>query len=61
MSLAKSWETSRSKRPIMSELEQELSNGGYKITTTINQKIHNAMQNAVANYGRLDDRLGSLK
>ena len=35
--------------------EQELSNGGYKITTTINKKIHNAMQNAVANYGRLVD------
>ena len=38
---------------------QELSNGGYKITTTINKKIHNAMQNAVANYGRLvDDSTG---
>ena len=35
--------------------EQELSNGGYKITTTINKKIHNAMQNAVANYGHLAD------
>ena len=39
--------------------EQELSNGGYKIITTINKKIHNAMQNAVANYGRLvDDATG---
>ena len=39
--------------------EQELSNGGYKITTTINKKIHNSMQNAVANYGRLvDDATG---
>ena len=39
--------------------EQELSNGGYKITTTINKKIHNAMQNAVANYGHLvDDATG---
>ena len=39
--------------------EQELSNGGYKITTTINKKIHNAMQNAVVNYGRLvDDATG---
>ena len=39
--------------------EQELSNGGYKITTTINSKIHNAMQNAVANYGQLvDDSTG---
>lgn len=37
--------------------EQELSNGGYKITTTINKKIHNAMQNAVANYGHLVDDL----
>ena len=35
--------------------EQELSKGGYKITTTINKKIHTAMQNAVANYGRLVD------
>ena len=42
--------------------EQELSKGGYKITTTINKKIHTAMQNAVANYGRLvDDSTGSLK
>ncbi|WP_313969948.1 penicillin-binding protein PBP1B [uncultured Streptococcus sp.] len=39
--------------------EQELSKGGYKITTTINKKIHTAMQNAVANYGRLvDDATG---
>lgn len=39
--------------------EQELSKGGYKITTTINKKIHTAMQNAVANYGRLvDDSTG---
>ena len=39
--------------------EQELSNGGYKITTTINKKIHNAMQHAVANYGHLvDDSTG---
>ena len=39
--------------------EQELSTGGYKITTTINKKIHNAMQNAVANYGHLvDDSTG---
>ena len=39
--------------------EQELSNGGYKITTTINKKIHTAMQNAVANYGHLvDDSTG---
>ena len=39
--------------------EQELSKGGYKITTTINKKIHTAMQNAVATYGRLvDDSTG---
>ena len=39
--------------------EQELSNGGYKITTTINKKIHAAMQNAVASYGHLvDDSTG---
>ena len=39
--------------------EQELSKGGYKITTTINKKIYTAMQNAVANYGRLvDDSTG---
>ena len=42
--------------------EQELSNGGYKITTTINKKIHNAMQNAVANYGGLlDDGTGMVE
>ena len=42
--------------------EQELSKGGYKITTTINKKIHNAMQNAVANYGRLvDDSTGQTE
>ena len=41
------------------QAEQELSNGGYKITTTINKKIHAAMQNAVANYGHLvDDSTG---
>ena len=39
--------------------EQELSKGGYKITTTIDKKIHTAMQSAVANYGRLvDDATG---
>lgn len=38
---------------------KEIENGGYKVTTTINKKIHTAMQNAVANYGRLvDDSTG---
>ena len=38
---------------------KEIENGGYKITTTINKKVHTAMQNAVANYGRLlDDSTG---
>ena len=38
---------------------KEIENGGYKITTTINKKVHTAMQNAVANYGSLvDDSTG---
>ena len=38
---------------------KEIENGGYKITTTIDEKIHSAMQNAVANYGHLvDDSTG---
>lgn len=38
---------------------KEIENGGYKITTTINKNVHNAMQNAVANYGSLvDDSTG---
>ena len=38
---------------------KEIENGGYKITATINKKVHTAMQNAVANYGRLlDDSTG---
>lgn len=32
---------------------KEIENGGYKITTTIDQKIHSAMQSAVADYGYL--------
>ena len=41
---------------------KELSDGGYTITTTINKKIHNAMQNAVANYGGvLDDGTGAVE
>ena len=34
---------------------KEIESGGYKITTTINKKIHIAMQNAVATYGKLVD------
>ena len=42
--------------------EQELSTGGYKITTTINKKVHTAMQNAVARYGSLlDDGTGRVE
>ena len=42
--------------------EQELSTGGYKITTTINKKVHTAMQNAVARYGSLlDDVTGRVE
>ena len=33
--------------------EKEIQNGGYRITTTIDKTIHNAMQNAVANYSYL--------
>ena len=40
--------------------EKEIQNGGYRITTTIDKTIHNAMQNAVANYSYLlKDRFGS--
>ena len=42
--------------------EQELSTGGYKIMTTINKKVHSAMQNAVADYGYLlDDGTGRVE
>jgi len=33
--------------------EKEIQNGGYRITTTIDKTIHNAMQNAMANYSYL--------
>ena len=42
--------------------EKELSTGGYKIMTTINKKVHTAMQNAVARYGSLlDDGTGRVE
>ena len=42
--------------------EQALQNGGYQVTTTINQNIYNAMQNAVANYGGgLQDGTGEVQ
>ena len=42
--------------------EQELSTGGYKIMTTINKKVHTAMQNAVSRYGSLlDDGTGRVE
>ena len=34
---------------------KELSEGGYTVTTTINKNVHNAMQNAVANFGSVLD------
>ena len=41
---------------------KELSEGGYTVTTTINHSIHQAMQNAVANYGGLlDDGTGMVE
>ncbi|HGQ8730259.1 TPA: transglycosylase domain-containing protein [Streptococcus pneumoniae] len=41
---------------------KEIENGGYKITTTIDQKIHSAMQSAVADYGYLlDDGTGRVE
>lgn len=42
--------------------EQALQNDGYKVTTTINQNVYNAMQNAVANYGgTLQDGTGEVQ
>ena len=42
--------------------QKELSEGGYTVTTTINHSIHQAMQNAVANYGGLlDDGTGMVE
>ncbi|MBP2620491.1 penicillin-binding protein PBP1B [Streptococcus panodentis] len=42
--------------------DKELREGGYTVTTTINQKIYAAMQNAVANYGGvLDDGTGAVE
>lgn len=41
---------------------KELSEGGYRVTTTINKNIFNAMQNAVAQYGGLlDDGTGRVE
>ena len=41
---------------------KELSEGGYTVTTTINKNVHNAMQNAVANFGSvLDDGTGAVE
>lgn len=41
---------------------KELSDGGYTVTTTINRKVHNAMQKAVANFGSvLDDGTGAVE
>ncbi|MFC4651376.1 transglycosylase domain-containing protein [Lactococcus nasutitermitis] len=42
--------------------EQDLQNNGYTITTTINQGVYNAMQDAVANYGGvLQDGTGEVQ
>ncbi|MGT2926577.1 penicillin-binding protein PBP1B [Streptococcus cuniculipharyngis] len=42
--------------------QQELRLGGYRITTTINQNVHLAMQNAAAQYGGLlDDGTGQVQ
>ena len=41
---------------------KELREGGYTITTTINKRIYEAMQNAVVNYGGvLDDGTGTIE
>ena len=41
---------------------KELREGGYTVTTTINKRIYEAMQNAVANYGGvLDDGTGTVE
>lgn len=42
--------------------DKELREGGYTVTTTINKKIYNAMQTAVANFGGiLDDGTGAVE
>ena len=42
--------------------KQDLAGKGYTITTTINQAVYNAMQNAVANYGsNLQDGTGLVQ
>lgn len=42
--------------------KKELSEGGYRVTTTINKKIYTAMQEAVAQYGSLlDDGTGQVE
>ncbi|MBP2623567.1 penicillin-binding protein PBP1B [Streptococcus oricebi] len=41
---------------------RELSEGGYTVKTTINKNVHNAMQEAVANFGSmLDDGTGQIE
>lgn len=41
---------------------KELSEGGYRVTTTINKNIYTAMQNAVSQYGNLlDDGTGRIE
>lgn len=42
--------------------EQSLQNGGYTVTTTINQQVYDAMQNAVTNYsGLMQDGTGLIQ
>ncbi|MBG9367958.1 penicillin-binding protein PBP1B [Streptococcus sp. NLN64] len=42
--------------------QQELSNGGYVVKTTINKAVHEAMQSAAANFGgMLDDGTGRVE
>ena len=42
--------------------EQSLQNGGYTVTTTINQQVYDAMQNAVTNYsGMMQDGTGLIQ
>ncbi|KXT72815.1 Multimodular transpeptidase-transglycosylase [Streptococcus sp. DD10] len=41
---------------------KELSEGGYRVTTTINKNVYDAMQNAVSQYGGLlDDGTGQIE
>lgn len=42
--------------------EQSLQNGGYTVTTTVNQTVYDAMQKAVTDYnGLMQDGTGTIQ